>query len=165
MIKRMSGHEIAARIELRALAEEYAWLTDAYDYDGYADLFTADGEVSAVNAGETEPFFVARGRDELRGVVHGNDQFERTFHAIENHRCTIGPDSATGVTYCTAHHLLRSSDDPQTLVMLIRYVDVYDLSEDIWRFQSRRLEFAWVEYVQADTSPYPFSRGSSEWIS
>jgi hypothetical protein len=164
MIKRMSQHEVAARVELRALVDEYAWRTDAYDYEGYADLFTADGEVTAVNPGETEPFFAARGREELLGVVHGNDQFERTFHAVQNHRCTIGPDSASGVAYCTAHHLMPPLDNPQSLLMLIRYVDVYDLTDDIWRFASRRLEFAWVEYVTADSSPYPFKQGSSEWM-
>jgi hypothetical protein len=164
MIKRMSADEVATRVELRALVDEYAWATDAYDYDGYADLFLADGEVTAVNPGETDPFFTAQGTDELRGVVHGNDQFDRTFHAVENHRCQIDGASATGVTYCTADHLMLNGDAPQTLVMLIRYHDVYSLTDSGWKFVSRRLEFAWVEYLEADSTPYPFKRGSAEWM-
>jgi SnoaL-like domain len=164
MTKRMAADEIASRVELRALVDEYAWRTDHYDYDGYAELFTADGEVTAVNPGEEQPFFRAKGTEQLRGVVHGNDQFEKTFHAVENHRVTVDGSSASGVAYCTAHHLIDRGDDSQTLVMLIRYNDVYSLTDDGWKFASRRLEFAWVEYLEADVSPYPFRRGSAEWM-
>lgn len=161
---RMSSDEVTARVELRALVDEYAWVTDAYDYKGFADLFFPDGEFSAVNPGEQEPFFHVRGQDALREVVHGNDQFDRTFHAVQNHLCVVDGSTATGVTYCTAHHLMLDGEYPQTLVMLIRYNDAYGLTEDGWRFASRRLEFAWIEYLRADVSPYPFERGSSEWI-
>ena len=164
MIKRMDADEVATRVALRALVDEYAWRTDHYDYDGYAELFTADGEVTAVNPGESEPFFRASGTEELRSVVHGNDQFAKTFHAVENHRVVIDGDSITGVAYCTANHLIDKGADSQTLVMLIRYNDVYALEGDIWKFASRRLEFAWVQYLEADHSPYPFRRGSAEWM-
>jgi SnoaL-like domain len=161
----MSIDEVRARVELRALVDEYAWRTDHYDYEGYADLFTPDGAVSAVNPGASEPFFSVSGREELVGVVHGNDQFVRTFHAVENHRCSVDGRQASGVTYCTAHHLLSEGENPQTLVMLIRYHDEYAVTDAGWRFRSRRLEFAWVEYLQSDVSPYPFQRGSADWIS
>jgi hypothetical protein len=160
----MTLDEVTARVELRALVDEYAWRTDLYDYDGYAELFLPDAEITAVNPGETEPFFRAQGYEEIRLQVHGNDQFERTFHAVETHRCTVDGASATGVTYCTAHHLLRDTDPPQTLVMLIRYVDDYSLTDDGWKFASRRIELTWVEYLESDVSPYPFTRGSADWI-
>jgi hypothetical protein len=164
MTMQFTPEEAADRLALRALADEYAWRTDHYDYDGYADLFVEDGEVTAVNHGETEPFFRARGREELKGVVHGNDQFERTFHAVENHRCQLDGDRATGVTYCTAHHLMSNNGRPRTLVMLIRYHDAYSRTDSGWKFQSRQLAFAWVEYVETDTSPYPFSQGTDDWM-
>jgi hypothetical protein len=160
----MSEEEVRARVELRALVDEYAWRTDQYDYEGYADLFTPDGVVTAVNPGEAEPFLRMAGRADLVNVVHGNDQFVKTFHAVENHRCTVTGDTATGVTYCTAHHLLTEGSRAQTLVMLIRYHDEYARTDAGWRFTSRRLEFAWVEYLDSDSSAYPFRQGSDDWI-
>jgi hypothetical protein len=159
----MTADEVATRVALRVLVDEYAWRTDHYDYDGYAELFTADAELTSVNSGETEPFFCARGTEEIRGVVHGNDQFAQTFHAVENHRVVIDGDSVTGVAYCTAHHLI-DGDPPQTLVMLIRYQDVYALTDTGWKFASRQLEFAWVEYLEGDITPYPFKHGSKDWM-
>jgi hypothetical protein len=153
----MSDQELRAHVELRALVEEYAWRVDRYDYEGVADLFTPDGEFSAVNAGETEPFLVLSGRQELEGLVHGNDQFARTFHTINNHRCSFEGEGASGSVYCTAHHLLSELEATQTLVMLLRYHDKYMKAEAGWRFASRRLEFAWVQYLPSDTTAYPFS--------
>jgi hypothetical protein len=159
----MTDEEVRVRVELRALVDEYAWRTDAYDYDGYADLFTEDGVVTAVNPGEVEPFLHMSG-EQLPDVVRGNDQFARTFHAVQNHRCTVDGDRASGVTSCTAHHLLAEGARTQALVMLIRYHDEYTNTAEGWRFASRRLEFAWVEYADADSSPYPFRLGSADWI-
>ncbi|CAB4934021.1 unannotated protein [freshwater metagenome] len=165
----ITTEEAAARLALRALADEYAWRTDEYDYDGYAELFTPDAELSSVNPGETEPFFLAKGTEELRGVVHGNDQFARTFHAVENHRIhhlDLEAGTASGVIYCTAHHLIeREGEVPQTLIMLIRYHDEYALTSDGWKFTNRCLRMQWVEYFdEADVSPYPFRRGSADWM-
>jgi hypothetical protein len=158
MIKPMTEDEVATRIALRALVDEYAWRTDNYDYYGYAELFSPDGEVTAFNAGEDEPFFRAKGIEEIRGVVHGNDQFTRTFHAVQNHYVTLDGGAATGVAYCTAHHLMSDGDSPQALVMLIRYHDAYEPTATGWKFASRRLELAWLEYVPAEISRYPLVR-------
>jgi hypothetical protein len=161
----MSDDEVKARVELRWLVDEYAWRTDQYDYEGYADLFTDDGQVSAVNPGETEPFFDVSGREALVGVVHGNDQFVRTFHAVENHRVVFNDDgTASGVAYCTAHHLQSEEADATTLIMLIRYHDEYARTDAGWRFKSRCLRMAWIEHVRADVSAYPFQGGSADWI-
>ena len=164
MIKQMTAEELSIRVALRALVDEYAWRTDRYDYDGYAELFTPDGEGSAVNPGESEPFFRASGTEEIRGVVHGNDQFARTFHAVENHRVVIEGDSVSGVAYCTAHHLIERNGSAETLVMLIRYNDVYALTREGWKFASRRMEMAWLEYFEADSRPYPFKNVTADWM-
>jgi hypothetical protein len=160
----MTTDEATARVALRALVDEYAWRTDNYDYDGWVELFTPDAEFTSVNRGESDTFFRANGTEELRGVVHGNDQFAATFHAVDTHRVTVDGATATGVTYCTAHHLIDQAEDSRTLVMLIRYHDGYALTGEGWKFTSRRVEFAWVEYLEADVSPYPFRLGSAEWM-
>jgi hypothetical protein len=149
----MTSAQAHARVELRALVDEYAWRTDQYDYEGWADLFTPDGVFTGQDHGAAEPFVRMAGRDQLVQVVHGNDQWVRTFHAIDSHVCTVDGDAATGVTYCTAHHLMTDDADAQSLVMLIRYHDEYARTDAGWRFRTRRLEVAWVEYVRADVRP------------
>lgn len=157
-----TDHE--SRLDLRALVDDYAWRADERDREGFADLFVPDGMVSSTNPGETEPFYVARGRSQLLTVLDGNDQFARTFHSVTNHRCTVSDDQAAGVTYCTAHHLLVDSPTTEALVMLIRYHDDYRRDAGRWRFVRRGIEMVWVEYVDSDSSPYPFRKGSADWM-
>lgn len=153
--------DLRARVQLRALVDEYARRTDAYDYEGWADLFTEDGTFSGVDPGEAEASSGVRGRAALVDVVRANDQFERTFHAVHNHLCEIDGDRATGVTYCSAHHLVAGGDGrPESLVMLIRYHDAYVVVDGAWRFADRRAEITWVEHHHADVSAYPFERGT-----
>jgi hypothetical protein len=76
----------------------------------------------------------------------------------------VNGDEAVGVAYCTAHHLLAEGATAEALVMLIRYHDDYRRTTDGWRFTSRLIEMVWVEYIDSDSSPYPFRKGSSEWM-
>jgi hypothetical protein len=156
--------EGSPRTALRALVDEYAWRLDRRDVDGVIELFVDDGEFSAVNRGASKPYFVARGREQLARVVAANDQFADTFHSVTNHLCYVQGSSAEGIAYCSAHHLLAEGDDAESLVMLIRYHDRYRLCPDGWRFASRQLRFAWVEYASCDTSNYPFRKGSADWL-
>jgi 3-phenylpropionate/cinnamic acid dioxygenase small subunit len=147
----MDEGEIRVRAELRALVEEYAVITDALDYDAWLDLFVPDGEFSPTNAGEKEPFIVWAG-ERLKEVLHNNDQWERTFHMIGNHRVTFeDPQRPQGVTYCLAHHKYR--DQPKAYVMLMRYFDDYVETDAGWRFAARRPEMVWNQIVDVDATP------------
>jgi hypothetical protein len=148
----MTQEEALVRAELRSLVEDYATITDALDYDAWVDLFVPDGEFSSTNPGETEPFLIARGREELKTVLHYNDEWERTFHFIGNHRCSFDGERPTGVMYCVAYHLIADSDPRRSFVMLIKYNDEYALTDDGWRFAYRHQDFAWQEYHDADSS-------------
>lgn len=155
----MTPDEIAARVELRALVDAYAHCADQRDYDGFAALFVEDGELTGIQTGKKEPFFRARGRTELTSVVHGNDGFPRTFHFVGTHHLAVDGQTASGIAYCTAHHLRAEGDDVESIVWLIRYHDNYVRTADSWRFSRREIELVWVDYTQSDTSAFPFSRG------
>jgi hypothetical protein len=153
----MPSSEIEARVRLRALVDAYAHCADVRDYEGFAALFTEDGELTAVQPGR-EPFFRARGQKALAAVVHGNDAFPRTFHFVGNHHCTVDGSTATGVTYCTARHLRAEGAEVEAITWLIRYHDDFVETSDGWRFDRREIELVWVEYAEADTSEFPFRK-------
>jgi SnoaL-like protein len=154
----MTSEEAIVRAELRALVEDYATITDALDYDAWVNLFLPDAEFSSTNPGETEPFLIARGHSELKGVLHHNDVWERIFHFIGNHRCSIEGDRPTGVVYCLAYHLIADSDPRQSFVMLIKYNDEYALTDNGWRFGYRHQDFAWQEYHTVDSKTMSMGR-------
>lgn len=143
---------MSAEAELGALSTAYFAATDALDHAWWASLFTPDGSFSAVRQLGEEPFFLARGHDELRRVLVNNEQFPRTFHMMGNHSFTVHGESATGTVYCMAHHLLPGEPAARSLVMLIRYWDEYALTADGWRFASRCAEQCWQEIHAASRS-------------
>lgn len=151
MMALMDQEEAIVRAELRALVEEYAVITDAYDYDAWVALFTADGEFAPRNAGESEPFVIWKG-EQLADVLHNNDQWERTFHMIGNHQVSFDdPERPKGVTYCLAHHKYRG--EPKAYVMLMRYYDEYVRTADGWRFAARHPEMVWNQITEVDPDP------------
>jgi hypothetical protein len=148
MTQRMTQDEVLARAELRALVERYATITDALDYDAWVALFLPDGEFSSRNLGDDQPFLHCKG-SELNGVLHHNDRWERTFHAVNNLDLSFDGEHPTGVTYCTASHLLPGGE--KAYVMLIKYNDTYVLTDDGWRFAARHQDMIWQEYHEAES--------------
>src|SRR5262249_35771061 len=79
----------------------------------------------------------------MRGVTTALGRYLRTVHLVSTHRATIADDrrTATGATYCVAHHLTASSDSERAgddLVMTIRYDDQYACdAAGAWRFAAR----------------------------
>ncbi len=77
--------------------------------------------------------------------------FERTFHAVHNHVIAVDGDHATGLTYCTARHLLRKADDSLEVILApIQYHDDYRLTDEGWKFSRRELEWTWIERRPAE---------------
>jgi hypothetical protein len=61
-----------------------------------------------------------------------------TMHVIGNHLADVHGDTATGLTYCIAHHLREDRTD---LVMMVRYVDRYSPGSDgVWLIADRSVE-------------------------
>jgi hypothetical protein len=70
-------------------------------------------------------------------VLHANDGFGQTFHAVDNHRCDIDGDRATGVTYCLARHYREADGTAEVIITPLRYCDTYRRTPHGWRFASR----------------------------
>ena len=72
-------------------------------------------------------------------------RYESTFHLLGQVRFSGGPDTARGVAYCEAHHLLVESARRTDHVMYIRYDDRFVRTRGGWRIAYRKLEVGWVD--------------------
>jgi uncharacterized protein (TIGR02246 family) len=138
--------EVRDTLAIRALCERYAQAVDDGDAAGFVSVFTPDGHlVSNFGGGETH----YNGREELAEVPRlAKAVAPTTMHFIGNHLAEIRGDAATGITYCSAHHL---RDDRSNLVMMVRYLDRYVRGDDgEWLIADRRVNVDWTETRQVD---------------
>jgi hypothetical protein len=140
----------SARIALRALVDEYALASDTADIERFGSLFIPDAEFVSSLPGSAESITL-RGRDQVKYGPSGNQMFERTFHAVHNHIVDVDDGRATGITYCTARHLLRKADGSLEVILApIQYRDDYELTDEGWKFSRRQLEWTWIERMPAE---------------
>lgn len=109
-------------------------------------LFTVDTEFlvymdsrSAVSTQEIH------GRDGLRPVFDNLSTYEATTHFNGQSAVRLAQDSATGVSYCLAHHV--KLDDPGRSLMIasIRYLDHFVKMDGHWYFRQRKLMVDWID--------------------
>jgi hypothetical protein len=142
--------DVADRLALRALVDEYALAVDDRDAERFAGIFTAAGVLAVYEPGEAEPSLSYRGPDELRRVMNLLRPFSATFHLVANHVCRVDGNRAEGDTYCLAHHLTENAEtSPTDTVMLIRYRDEYERADGGWRFARRDVLRQWTDYHEA----------------
>ena len=125
------------------LAVRYAFAVDRRDADMLAELFAPDGVV-ALPASLTG----ADGETRLSPsvIVDSVQRFMHTRHVVEQQEAHRNADStASGETYCTAHHLYRRDGTLHDYVMTIRYLDRFTLLPSGWRFTFRELVPDWTE--------------------
>lgn len=138
----------ADAVALRRLVDRYGTAVDSRDPEGFAELFEADAVLQVYYGPESAgPPAETRGRDRLAAIpTRLAGRFERTFHFVGNHVCTVEGDRATGETYCLAHHFNDGPMGGTDYVMVIRYEDTYRRAEDgLWRFSLRRVLTQWTE--------------------
>lgn len=129
----------ADRLAIRQLVQDYGITVDAADRAGLAELYAPDGTFVRPNGEAIE------GRDQVvEFTVSVIEKFAITRHLVLNHRSVVDGDTASGVTYCTAHHLLRKDGGLVDLMLQITYDDSY-VRNGSWRFQSRRITCNWAE--------------------
>jgi uncharacterized protein (TIGR02246 family) len=136
--------EVRDALAIRALCERYAQAVDLGDGAALASVFTADGHLSSDYYGRHYS-----GREELARIPEGAKSIApTTMHFVGNHIAEISGDTATGVTYCMAHHLRTDHTD---LVMAIRYVDAYVRGIDgAWLIADRHVGILWTETHETD---------------
>lgn len=138
------------RLALRDLVEGYAFCVDSDDPGSAARLFAPDGELRIFHAGQAEPVRERIGREAIATAMAGLSRYDRTMHVVANHAVEIDGDTATGHTYCLAHHVrdVEWSDGttaPSDYVMHIRYLDRYERLDEGWRIAQRHLQVESIE--------------------
>ena len=143
--------------ELQALCVAYARAADGRDADGFAGLFTHDGELVVPRPDEGPgAFVVRRGRQELRLIPRALGRYANTRHDVgEGTFESVGDRTARGQVPCVAHHLSTLPDGVGIdVIWTIDYHDDYRLTADGWRIARRRLELH-------DVAEHQLSRGDA----
>jgi ketosteroid isomerase-like protein len=137
---------LADQLELRQLAADYARGVDVPDGKRVADLFLPDGVLRIYHRGKAEPFSQRVGREAIGSAMAGLTRYEKTMHVIANQYIDVVGDSATGETYCLAHHIREvEGKGLMNYVMAIRYLDEYRRADEGWRIAVRELRVEFTE--------------------
>ena len=144
----MSPNEATDQLELRQLGYRYARAADRRDYEAFRDVFTNDGRVAGYDGdvASDAPTFEMVGVDEICKGMQGLDQYDRTFHFVGNQLVEIDGDTATGETYCVAHHLYDHDGVQMNYTMFIRYQDRCVREDGRWWYEERRLCVDWERH-------------------
>jgi uncharacterized protein (TIGR02246 family) len=133
------------RWALRELAYRYARAVDRRDWELASHLFTRD----CVLVG---PGYELVGRDAILAGLRKIDRFSATQHSVHNQLLEIVDDTATGETYCTAHHLYERDGSRRKLSWGIRYQDRCLREEGLWRYQRRELLLDWTQDLPLESA-------------
>lgn len=138
---------LADRLALADLAGRYAAAVDARDAAALTELFTPDAVLVQ------PPALVRRGRGaEVSGaeavvaaVLGATAHLHSTHHAVGQQVLDVGEDTATGQTYCLAHHVYAGKDGFRDNSLALRYQDEYRRVDGRWLLARRRLVVDFAE--------------------
>jgi SnoaL-like domain len=142
----VSPEEAADRLAIRELIDAYAYCADARDADGQKALFITDTHFVVYMEGEgSDATDDLHGRESLTPVFENLNTYEKTMHFNGQSTVTIDGDSATGYTYCIAHHVYSEDGARKLMVAHLRYRDAIVKQQGTWLFAERRLFLDWAE--------------------
>ena len=143
----ISPGEAADRLAIRELVEAYAHCADRRDANGQMSLFTADTRfVVYMNAKDATPSQELHSREALAPVFAELNKYEATTHYLgQSTIFTLTEDSATGETYCLAHHVTLEGGKRRLMLASLRYLDTFVKNDGSWLFAERRLYVDWTE--------------------
>ena len=126
------------------LAGDYPHALDSRDFDGYAALFTEDGQLTL--QGNT-----AKGRPAIRDFVAALPPEPRVMHPISNLSYAIDGDTAKGGAYWQDIGVVNGA--PGVLIAG-RYEDTLRKENGVWRIATRSIviEFAPTPVADAPTT-------------
>lgn len=133
------------RIELSDLVARYAVAVDNRDFDALHAVFVRDATLDTGRSTRS-------GFDEIVEAMQGLLRYEATAHVLGQHLVEATGTGASGLVYCTAHHLTDHGEHRTDKVMHIRYHDVYVRTDHGWRMTARRLEVAWTDEQPVDSA-------------
>jgi ketosteroid isomerase-like protein len=143
----ISPSEAADRLAIRELIEAYARCADRRDAKGQMALFTADTHfVVYMNAKDPSPSQELHSREALAPVFAELNKYDATTHFVgQSTLVTLTDDSATGETYCLAHHVTVNGGTSRLMLASLRYLDTFAKIDGVWLFAERRLYVDWLE--------------------
>ena len=136
------------RFALRDLVDAYARHADRRDPERQAEVFTADGQVTLFDGDPAvrPALQQVRGRAALVEAFRGlMALYPLTTYVNGQSTVTVDGDSATGETYCLAHHLFERDGARTLLVMAIRYLDTFVRADSGWLIADRKLIIDWTD--------------------
>lgn len=139
--------EILDRIAIRELIDQYAFCADSRDAQGQMALFTEDTNFEVFYDPKSEtPTQIVSGRANLFPVFDNLNSYNQTMHFNRQSSLKLNGNSATGLTYCIAHHLTIDENNKQHLMIAhIRYYDIAIKQDEKWLFAERKLFVDWIE--------------------
>jgi hypothetical protein len=142
----ISDSEAADRLAIRELVDAYARCADNRDAQGQLDLFTTDTRFTVyMDSKAAEPTQELVGREALRPVFDNLNTYDVTTHFNGQSTIILDADSATGESYCLAHHLWVKDEQRTLMIASIRYHDRFAKTDGRWYFAERKLLVDWTE--------------------
>src|SRR6202044_1143190 len=135
----ISPEEVADRLAIRELIEDYARCADRRDAKGQMALFTADTHFAVyMNAKDPTPSQELRSREALAPVFAELNKYDATTHFVgQSTIFTLTGDRATGEAYCLAHHVTVDGGKRRLMLASLRYLDTFVKTDDTWLFGER----------------------------
>jgi hypothetical protein len=139
--------EAADRVAIRELIDAYAHDADRRETEKQVALFTPDAILENVHnePGKDKETTVLRGQKDLAAGFATLKNFEMTMHFNGQSTIEIHGDTATGETYCLAHHIFMQNGQRTLMIIGIRYVDTMVRVNGSWLFAKRQLNYDWVD--------------------
>ena len=132
---------------IRNLVDQYAYCADTRDAQGQMALFTEDTRfIVFMDAKASEPTQVINKRADLFPVFDNLNTYRATMHF--NGQSTVlelNDDTATGITYCIAHHQTINDGVQKLMIANIKYHDSFVKQNGKWLFAERKLMVNWIE--------------------
>jgi len=138
--------ETKDRLAIRELVDSYAYCADSRDAQGQMALFTEDTHfVVFMDSKSDTPTQVIHSRADLFPVFDNLNTYHATMHFNGQSTVQLQGNTATGITYCRAHHLTLADDGQHFMVATIRYKDKFVKINEKWLFSERILLVDWIE--------------------
>src|ERR1700729_866970 len=132
--------EQADRLAIRELVDAYAHCADRRDAGGQKSLFTEDAHFVVYMDGQgSEPTQTLDGREALTPVFDDLNRYQATMHFNGQSTIALDGGSATGESYCIAHHLFTGGGQRELMIAWLRYHDTFLKIDGDWRFAERNL--------------------------
>lgn len=139
--------QAADRQAIRNLVDQYAYCADTRDAQGQMALFTEDTNfVVFMDSKSSEPTQVINKRADLFPVFDNLNTYCATMHFNGQSRVLeLNNDTATGITYCIAHHQTINNGIQTLMIANIKYHDSFVKQNGKWLFSERKLMVDWIE--------------------